>query len=816
MERIFFNPTTKRLFECAVGLEVHAQITASSYKLFSNALTRAPTSTSSSLTNASYYASLDIEPFDAAHPGTLPRAPNSDCVFHAIRTGLALKGDISKVSSFERKHYNYPDLPHGYQITQLTQPMVTNGHLIFSAPLISQNRHKSTTGNLQYRSRSASCSSPLSGTTRLPSTSMLFQRICGIDQIQLEMDSGKSNIKKGTTSSNTLIIDGDDGNFADISPPSGLNAADKTSSTSLSWLVDFKRAGVALLEIVSKPDLRSPEEAANYLKSLIALLKRIEVNDGMLEEGALRCDVNVSIRPVDEEYIQELERIEVAPFLAENSQLSMSSSTLPSVTSSLSSAFKDELHSKNSNDSTTSSSSRNLSQVLDFRRRNLHNFGQRVEMKNLSSIRAVYRAVEHETERQISLFESGQSIDRETRSFDFLTRTSARLRSKSTLMDYRFMPEPDLAPLIISDELINRAKASLPELPSETIERLILKYALPNAIASTLVTMNDDVDKILTVAFFEDTVKNSVEVMMGNDSIVSDVDEQMERKSDQRKGTLDNEGLNLKRNEWIRKMARPVANWILNDFSGLLRKAASSPTSSSSSSFSTSSTLSSNSPSSSLNTSPLSIISAKAFGELIALVEGGQLSGKRGKAILTYIVTGEDTGGADFKKMNHSNSVFSRSLSPREIAQTKGWITMSNTNISGDNTPLGKEKDNERGGGGEGGESERNQQVPQKENENDMTKLLRQRIQIQANALVNDPVHAESVNKWRVKGSDRVHSALVKVLLETSSESASHPRLAAECIKDALGPLGQRDEKPIGRKAARKLAAEEAASKRQQ
>jgi hypothetical protein len=324
--------------------------------------------------------------------------------------------------------------------------------------------------------------------------------------------------------------------------------------------------------------------------------------------------------------------------------------------------------------------------------------------------------------------------------------------------------------------------------------------------------MNDDVDKILTVAFFEDTVKNSVEVMMGNDSIVSDDDEQMERKSDQRKGTLDNEGLNLKRNEWIRKMARPVANWILNDFSGLLRKAASS-SSSFSSSFSTSSTLSSNSPSSSLNTSPISIISAKAFGELIALVEGGQLSGKRGKAILTYIVTGEDTGGADFKEMNHSNSVSSRSLSPREIAQTKGWITMSNTNISDDNTP-GKELVNERGGGG--GERERNQQVPKKENENDMTKLLRQRIQIQANALVNDPVHAESVNKWRVKGSDRVHSALVKVLLETSSESASHPRLAAECIKDALGPLGQRDEKPIGRKAARKLAAEEAASKRQQ
>jgi len=346
-------------------------------------------------------------------------------------------------------------------------------------------------------------------------------------------------------------------------------------------------------------------------------------------------------------------------------------------------------------------------------------------------------------------------------------------------MDYRFMPEPDLAPLIITDALIQRAQASLPELPNETIDRITKTYALSSATAATLVNMNEGDNS--SIAFFQQTVVNAVNALEKDGSGTG--------------GNYANDNnLDSKNKELYRKMAKPVANWILNDLSGLLHKASSSG------------------PSSDMKKATSKFtISAEALGELIALVEGGKLSGKRGKAILVYLVTGDDT---DVRQVNNKNinnknnndvsSVPSRSLSPREIALANGWISTSTTN-----TISNGDSDVSRGGGGD--DSNKSGIEQDKEDSNNLTRL-RQVIILHAEALVNDPAHIESVNKWRVRGSDRVHSALVKILLETYRECASHPRLAAECMKDALGPLGQREEKPMGRKAARKMAAEEAAA----
>jgi aspartyl-tRNA(Asn)/glutamyl-tRNA(Gln) amidotransferase subunit B len=172
-------------------------------------------------------------------------------------------------------------------------------------------------------------------------------------------------------------------------------------------LVDLNRAGVPLLEVVSEPDIRSADEAYAYLTEVRKLVRYLGVCDGNMEEGSLRCDVNVSV------------------MLVGASQ-----------------------------------------------------YGQRVEVKNLNSFRNVQRAIEHEVERQITLIESGETVPGETRGFDAVTGATSAQRSKETLNDYRYFPEPDLPPVIISDEHLARAKAALPALPHELCRRFTQEFKL--------------------------------------------------------------------------------------------------------------------------------------------------------------------------------------------------------------------------------------------------------------------------------------------------------------------------------------------------
>jgi aspartyl-tRNA(Asn)/glutamyl-tRNA(Gln) amidotransferase subunit B len=200
-------------WELVIGMEVHAQV-ASNAKLFSGASTAfgAEPNTNVSLV-------------DAAMPGMLP-VINGYCVEQAVRTGLGLKATINRFSRFDRKNYFYPDLPQGYQISQLYHPIVGAGEVLVDlAPGIA--------------------------------------RRVRIDHIHLEQDAGKS--------------------IHDIDPE-------------LSF-VDLNRTGVALMEIVSMPDIRSPEEAAEYVRKLRQILRYLGTSDGNMQEGNLRADVNVSVRP---------------------------------------------------------------------------------------------------------------------------------------------------------------------------------------------------------------------------------------------------------------------------------------------------------------------------------------------------------------------------------------------------------------------------------------------------------------------------------------------------------------------------------------
>ncbi|WP_353197886.1 Asp-tRNA(Asn)/Glu-tRNA(Gln) amidotransferase subunit GatB [Sandarakinorhabdus sp.] len=205
-------------WEIVCGLEVHAQVTANS-KLFSGAST-----TFGAEPNA------QVSLVDAAMPGMLP-VINGECVRQAVRTGLAIDAQINNWSRFDRKNYFYPDLPQGYQISQLYHPIVGEGHLDITLD---------------------------DGITK---------RI-GIERIHLEQDAGKS--------------------VHDLHP-------------TMSY-VDLNRCGCALMEIVSKPDIRSPAEAGAYVAALRQLLRYVGSCDGNMDEGSMRADVNVSVRKAGAEF----------------------------------------------------------------------------------------------------------------------------------------------------------------------------------------------------------------------------------------------------------------------------------------------------------------------------------------------------------------------------------------------------------------------------------------------------------------------------------------------------------------------------------
>ena len=209
-------------WEVVVGLEVHAQITATASKLFSGAATEfgAEPNTQVSLV-------------DAAMPGMLP-VPNRECIRQAVRTGMAIDAKINKWSRFDRKNYFYADLPQGYQISQLYHPLVGEGELEI---LVDEKDEGST-------------------------------KTIGIERIHVEQDAGKLMHDQHATMS----------------------------------YVDLNRCGVALMEIVSRPDMRSPAEAGAYLRKLRSILRYVGSCDGNMEEGSMRADVNVSVRKPGEPF----------------------------------------------------------------------------------------------------------------------------------------------------------------------------------------------------------------------------------------------------------------------------------------------------------------------------------------------------------------------------------------------------------------------------------------------------------------------------------------------------------------------------------
>ncbi len=203
--------------------------------------------------------------------------------------------------------------------------------------------------------------------------------------------------------------------------------------------VDLNRCGIALMEIVSAPDLRSPKEAAEYLKKLRAILRYLGTCDGDMEKGSMRCDANVSVRRVGDSKLNN-----------------------------------------------------------------------RCELKNLNSLRYIIKAIEYEAERQVEIYESGGEVDQETRLFDVDSGETRTMRSKEDARDYRYFPDPDLMPLILTAEFVQKIKDELPELPQQKKERYIRELKLSDYDAELLTVEKE------TAIFFEEVIKEAEPKMAAN------------------------------------------------------------------------------------------------------------------------------------------------------------------------------------------------------------------------------------------------------------------------------------------------------------
>ena len=354
-------PKAKRIagathdWELVIGMEIHAQV-ASRAKLFSGASTEFGKEPNS-----------NVAFVDAAMPGMLP-VINEFCVAQAVRTGLGLKAGINLVSAFDRKNYFYPDLPQGYQISQLYHPIVGAGEVtVEMSPGIA--------------------------------------RLVRIERIHLEQDAGKS--------------------IHDMDPEMSF--------------VDLNRTGVALMEIVSRPDIRSPEEAAAYVLKLRQILRYLGTCDGNMQNGNLRADVNVSVcRPGQYEKYQ---------------------------------------------------------QTQDF-----SHLGTRCEIKNMNSTRFIQAAIESDARRQIAILEDGGTVRQETRLYDPDRNETRSMRSKEEAHDYRYFPCPDLLPLEIEQAWVDEIAAAMPELPDAKKARFVTDYGMTDYDANVLTAEVENAAFFETVA----------------------------------------------------------------------------------------------------------------------------------------------------------------------------------------------------------------------------------------------------------------------------------------------------------------------------
>ena len=347
-------------WECVIGLEAHVQLSTET-KLFSRAST-----------SFGEEPNTNVNLVDCGLPGVLPTV-NKNAFYKAIRFGLAVNADINQTSLFDRKNYFYPDLPKGYQITQMELPIVSGG------------------------------------------------------KVEIEIDGAKKNINLTR---------------AHLEEDAGKSIHEGMAGTG----VDLNRAGTPLLEIVSEPEISSAKEAVAYMKALHQIVTFLDVSDGNMSQGSLRCDANVSVRKKGDKEL-----------------------------------------------------------------------GTRTEIKNINSFRFIEKAINYEIERQIDVIESGESVTQETRLYDSIKNETRPMRSKEFANDYRYFPDPDLLPVMISDEEIEEIKATFPEMPNVKFLRYQSEFNIPENDAHIISSSKN------LATFFEECMENAKDAKLLSNIIIGDI-----------------------------------------------------------------------------------------------------------------------------------------------------------------------------------------------------------------------------------------------------------------------------------------------------
>lgn len=325
----------------------------------------------------------NICPVCMGYPGVLP-VLNERVLEYAVKAGLALNSQIAPYSKFDRKQYFYPDLPKNYQISQFDLPIAEHGYLEIEL---------------------------------IDAEGKPMRKKIGITRLHMEEDAGK------------LVHGG----------------SDRLSGSTYS-LVDYNRTGVPLVEIVSEPDMTSGVEAAEYAQELRRIMLYLGVSDGNMQEGSLRCDVNISVRPVGQK-----------------------------------------------------------------------EFGTKVEIKNMNSFNAIQRAIEYEIERQTKAIEAGERIIMETRLWEEGSQRTISMRVKEGSSDYRYFPEPDLAPIEVSTETLKKWRSELPELPASKRHRYENDLQLSPYDARVLT------DERAVAEYFESVIKAGANAKLAVNWIMGDI-----------------------------------------------------------------------------------------------------------------------------------------------------------------------------------------------------------------------------------------------------------------------------------------------------
>jgi aspartyl-tRNA(Asn)/glutamyl-tRNA(Gln) amidotransferase subunit B len=328
-----------------IGLEIHVELKTKS-KMFC------------SCTNDPFIDTPNIHICETclAHPGTLP-VPNKTAIEWTIKIARALNCGIAAKSKFDRKHYFYPDLPKGYQISQYDEPIGQKGTIELDLSLGKNHRPVAT---------------------------------IGITRVHLEEDTAKlTHDPRGNT------------------------------------LVDFNRAGVPLVEIVSDPDIQSAEEAKKYCQELQLIFRYLGVSNAEMEKGQMRCEANISVQ-------------EEGKFIIENGV---------------------------------------VKPLQDYK------LTSKVELKNINSFKAIEKAIEYEITRQTKLLEANEEWLPETRGWDDAKQVSVHQRSKESAADYRYFPEPDIPPF---NPLALNKNITTGELPQAKRKRFYEEYGFSRADAELL------------------------------------------------------------------------------------------------------------------------------------------------------------------------------------------------------------------------------------------------------------------------------------------------------------------------------------------